>query len=241
MEKLELELHTKQFLQRHEQRTQRFVVEAKQRYTLDLESSKCRFHLITQSESERSLQEVSTLKKKNLEREYQLNVSSQEELFALHTENIQSMHPLEITDLKQMQEMEAIHLSKQQKFEYEQQQDLLLKDHKSALRDFNTKKALDEKRLLGVVKEYKKDNRKKLTKAQLDSYGVTQKVEWDKMWAEKLTSFLKEQKEQKDEEEKMLKAHHMSQTDAAKTKADEQITNLITAYENEKNSNYDET
>jgi hypothetical protein len=64
---------------------------------------------------------------------------------------------------------------KQQFVESRQQQDLLGSDHKTHLRDFNQKKANDEKRLMNTVKEYKKDNKKKLQKAQLEAYGVQQK------------------------------------------------------------------
>jgi hypothetical protein len=66
-------------------------------------------------------------------------------------------------------------LGKQQFVESRQQQDLLASDHKTQLRDFNAKKANDEKRLQLSIKEYKKDNRKTKSKAQLEAYGVQQK------------------------------------------------------------------
>jgi len=141
---------------------------------------------------------------------------------------------LELANLKQIQELEFTHLGKQQFVESRQQQDLLASDHKTHLRDFNQKKANDEKRLINAVKEYKKDNKKKLQKAQLEAYGVQQKILWDTEWTHKLSAFLKEQKEQKEEEESLLKAHHASQTERLKAQCEEQVQALITSYENEK-------
>jgi hypothetical protein len=161
-------------------------------------------------------------------------VIAAEELFSVYTENIQAMHPMELANLKQIHELELVHLGKQQFVEARQQQDLLTSDHKTQIRDFNTKKAADEKRLQNAVKDYKKDNRKKLSKAQQESYGVQQKTLWDNEWAQKLSAFVKEQKDQKEEEESLLKAHHASQTERLKLQCEEQIQFLVTAYENEK-------
>lgn len=232
--KADLEQHQKLFNQRHDHKTARFNCDCKLHYLLDIDAVKWKFHLLVQEELERNFLEITSLKKKHAEKEYQLNVQAAEEMFAVHTENIQQMHPLELANLKQIQELEFTHLGKQQFVESRQQQDLLASDHKTHLRDFNQKKANDEKRLLNTVKEYKKENKKKMQKAQLEAYGVQQKIQWDTEWTHKLSAFLKEQKEQKEEEESLLKAHHASQTERLKAQCEEQVQSLITAYENEK-------
>lgn len=232
--KSELELHTKLFLQRHDHRTARFGCECKLHGLMDIDAVKWKFHHLSQAESERNYQEISSLKKKHAEKEYQLNLTAAEELFALYTENIQAMHPLEASNLKQMHQLEIQNLGKQQFVETRQQQELLASDHKTQLRDFNAKKATDEKRLLQVVKDYKKDNRKKLSKAEQEAYGVKVKIDWDKEWALKLAAFLKDQKEQKEEEESLLKVHHTTQTERLKASCDEQFQQLVTEYENQK-------
>jgi len=232
--KTELDQHQKLFSIRQDLRTSRFTCDCRAHGLIDLDTAKWKFHHFVQQENERNMQEIVNLKKKHAEKEYQLNVQAAEELLSVHTDNIQQMHPLELSNLKQIHEKEMEHLGKQQFVETKQQQDLLASDHKSQLRDFNAQKQADEKRLIATIKDYKKDNRKKFSKAQLEAYGVQQKNIWDAEWNEKLEAFKKEQKEQKDEEESLLKAHHATQTERLKIQCEEQIQALVTAYENEK-------
>lgn len=232
--KNEADLHTKLFQQRQDQRASRFNCECRRHFIEDIDAVKWKFHHLVQQELDRDFQEIINLKKRHAEKEYQLTVTAAEELFALHTENIQNLHPLELTNLKSIHELEQNHLGKQQFVESRQQQELLTSDYRSQLRDFNTKKGVDEKRLIAAVKEYKRDNKKKLSKAQQDSYGAQQKTLWDQEWAQKLAAFEKEQKEQREEEVSLLKAHHASQTERLKLACEEQVQNSIIEYENEK-------
>jgi len=158
--KIELEMHAKFFNLRQEHRTTKFACDCKMHGLSDIDAVKWKFQRLVQLENERNFQEIINLKKKHAEKEYQLNVQAAEELFAVYTESIQLLHPLELSNLKQIHELELVHLGKQQFVEARQQQDLLSSDHKTQIRDFNTKKALDEKRLQNAVKDYKKDNRK---------------------------------------------------------------------------------
>jgi len=232
--KVELETHAKLFNQRQEHRTVRFGCESRIHGLLDVDTIRWKVSHWVQQEQERNFQEIVNLKKKHTEKEYQMNIQAAEELFQLYNENLQNLHPVELANLKQIQELELTHLGKQQFVEARQQQDLLASDHKTQQRDLNTKKAADEKRLQNAVKEYKKDNKKKLSKAQAESYAVQQKTAWEAEWQQKFIAFMKEQKDQKEEEESLLKAHHASQTEKSKLQCDEQIKALISSYENEK-------
>eukprot|EP01126_Amoeba_proteus_P064086 TRINITY_DN8924_c0_g1_i2.p1 TRINITY_DN8924_c0_g1~~TRINITY_DN8924_c0_g1_i2.p1 ORF type:complete len:453 (+),score=124.37 TRINITY_DN8924_c0_g1_i2:46-1404(+) len=203
--------HLKQLEQRHEQRQLRWNIELREHAKYGEHEVKWASRWEQHEELKSYLNEKDTINFAFMESEYVQRVTHENEHYDATCKQLDLLHPLELENLKRQQELERTHMDNQQKTEKQQQDELLTYDHRTELRDFNKTKASEDKQLKQRIKQYKKENAKKLTKEELKSYEATSIYTWELAQAVKFDEFLKKQRAQRDEEESLLRVHHENQ------------------------------
>eukprot|EP01127_Copromyxa_protea_P016644 TRINITY_DN4980_c0_g1_i1.p1 TRINITY_DN4980_c0_g1~~TRINITY_DN4980_c0_g1_i1.p1 ORF type:complete len:1461 (+),score=442.57 TRINITY_DN4980_c0_g1_i1:40-4422(+) len=200
--------HVKQLAERHEQRAIRWNMILKENAMRGEHDSNWLgvsqvFNENIESVKERQQAELNF---QDLQRSSDL--AAREEQYNLELEHYQQFFPIELANLDRQQELEVSHMREQQAFEKEQQEDLFDADYRVELRELNKKKLAEEKALKASIKQYKKENSKKMSKDELKTYEYNTTNDWENKQAIKLDEWMAKQSAQREEEKNLLLAHH---------------------------------
>jgi len=216
--KTEAEDHVKQLAQRHEQRTLRFKLEQKYFETLEYDKRAWENANETTAEIHRAHKEGASIRSSYQEKEYQQSIQFENEHHQSTLFWYETSHPTDVADLKAEQESEAASLQKMHELEKVQQAEVHALREKTKNDLFKKEKVVEQKKLNTSIKQYEKENKKKLTKGDLASYKAKTQADWEKLMAEKKSRLEKMLKEDADEDVDMLGMNH--QQNIAQQQAD---------------------
>eukprot|EP01130_Rhizamoeba_saxonica_P014202 TRINITY_DN6177_c0_g1_i1.p1 TRINITY_DN6177_c0_g1~~TRINITY_DN6177_c0_g1_i1.p1 ORF type:complete len:1012 (-),score=263.08 TRINITY_DN6177_c0_g1_i1:80-3115(-) len=155
----------------------------------------------------------------NNEKLYELEKVQSEELydlidkfkmlrFDLNMEHIENIIPIQKEHLSQENKLQLYHLSKQQDIETEQQKKLLDSDQRREYRVFKKIRAINDKKFVKELKEFKQANKRIMERSALQDEMEMLKTNYESEQEETEINFLNVQDQQREEEEELLKKHY---------------------------------